>query len=98
MVSRATDRAKPDAADEVLVPIPAGLAASIDAIVGADGRVAFVRSALEGRVQRPRRFNEAIERLQGATIPEWDTPESTAAWLREIRQWDDHWDDDKPEG
>lgn len=71
--------------DTVLVPIDAELVASIDDLVGPDGRRAFVRSVLSGGVRRAREVRNAIDALHGATIPERDTPESTEAWMREIR-------------
>jgi hypothetical protein len=76
------------------VVLPADLVAALDDIVGAEGRNEFVHAAIGDRIRRMRAFRQGLQRLQNAAIPEWDTPESTAAWLREVRDWPDQWDDD----
>ncbi len=80
------------------VSLPSDLVAAIDQVVGAAQRDAFVRAAIGDRIRRIAAFREGLARLQDTVIPEWETPESTAAWLREIRDWPDHWADDSRGG
>jgi hypothetical protein len=60
----------------------------IDELVGRRGRSRFLEEAAAERLQRLRRI-EAFERVIAEPtvgIPEWETRESTAEWLREIRK------------
>lgn len=71
------------------VLLPREIIDEIDATVGPRGRSRFILEAVEERLQRQRRL-AAFERVVGSVadgeIPEWETPESTAAWLEELRR------------
>lgn len=86
------------APDTVAVPVPAALVASIDALAGPEGRAAFVRAALDQRVRRMQAVRSFVGHLSDLDVPEWETEESTAAWLRDVRDWPDRWRDDTPDG
>ena len=61
----------------------------IDARVGRRHRRELIQEAIEEKLARLRRV-EAFERVVGSVadgeIPEWETRESTAEWLRALRQ------------
>jgi Arc/MetJ-type ribon-helix-helix transcriptional regulator len=71
------------------VVMPSGLLREIDARVGQRRRSEFIQEAIEEKLRQLRRV-EAFERVVGSVAngdkPAWETPESTAEWLREIRQ------------
>ena len=71
------------------VVIPSDLLQEIDVRVGQRKRSEFIQEAIEEKLGRMRRV-EAFERVVGSVadgdIPEWETRESTAEWLRAIRQ------------
>ena len=79
------------------------LVQEIDARVGPRNRGPFLEEAAAEKLQRLRRV-EAFERAIATPtkgIPEWETRESTAKWLRELRQeWEDRsrriWSPDRP--
>jgi hypothetical protein len=70
------------------------MVAAIDELVGFDHRPAFVRAALEDRLRRLQDVGSFVGHLSATDVPEWATEESTAAWLREIRDWPDRWADE----
>lgn len=70
------------------VILPAELLQQIDERVGQRKRSEFIQEAVEDKLKILRRV-EAFERatvtpVEG--IPEWETPESTAAWVRKMRE------------
>ncbi|MFN8589960.1 MAG: ribbon-helix-helix domain-containing protein [Thermomicrobiales bacterium] len=73
----------------VHVVLPDSILQEVDAQVGPRGRSEFIQDAIEEKLNRLRRV-EAFARVAGSIadgeIPEWETPESTAAWIREIRK------------
>ena len=60
----------------------------IDSRVGQRKRSEFIQEAIEEKLNRLQRL-EAFERVVGSIgdgdIPEWDTPESVAQWVQELR-------------
>lgn len=70
------------------VVLPKALLEKIDARVGQRRRSEFIQEAIEEKINHLERV-EAFERVVGSIadgdVPEWDTRESTEAWLREIR-------------
>jgi Arc/MetJ-type ribon-helix-helix transcriptional regulator len=82
-----------EARRRVHVVLPQELMDEIDALVGARGRSRFIQETLESEMRRRRRV-EAFQRVVGSIadgeIPEWETPESTAAWIDGLRRgWDE---------
>jgi hypothetical protein len=71
------------------VVLPDALLREIDARVGQRKRSEFIQQAIEEKLNVLRRV-EAFRRVVGSVgdgdIPEWETRESTEAWLRELRQ------------
>ena len=71
------------------VVMPDILLREIDARVGPRRRSEFIQEAIEEKLGRLRRV-EAFERVVGSVadgdIPEWETHESTAEWLRALRE------------
>jgi hypothetical protein len=70
------------------VTLPIELIAEIDALVGKRGRTRFLEEAAAEKLQVMRRV-AAFERALAVPtvgVPEWDTTESTAAWVRELRE------------
>lgn len=71
------------------VVMPDDLLREIDARVGQRKRSEFIQEAIEEKLGRLRRV-EAFERVVGSVvdgdIPEWETRESTAEWLRALRE------------
>lgn len=76
------------------VVVPEKLIEEVDALVGKRRRSAFIVEALEERLKREQLL-AAIEAVAGSIgdgeVPEWDTPETTSAWLREMRKERDPW-------
>ena len=76
------------------VVVPEKLIEEVDALVGKRRRSAFFVEAVAERLQRERLLS-AIEKLAGSIpdgeIPEWETPESRQAWIREMREERDPW-------
>ena len=74
------------------VTMPVELIEEIDALVGRRGRSRFLEEAAADKLKILKRV-AAFERVMATpteTIPEWDTRESTAEWLRELRgEWHD---------
>jgi hypothetical protein len=68
--------------------MPGDLLQEIDSRVGQRERSEFIQEAVEEKLGRLRRV-EAFERVVGSVadgdIPEWETRESTAEWLRGLR-------------
>lgn len=73
----------------VHVILPDAILQEVDAQVGPRGRSEFIQEAVEEKLNCLRRV-AAFSRIAGSIvdgeIPEWATPESTAAWIREIRK------------
>jgi Arc/MetJ-type ribon-helix-helix transcriptional regulator len=71
------------------VVMPNELLREIDARVDQRTRSEFIQEAIEKKLDRLRRV-EAFERVVGSVadgdVPEWETRESTADWLRALRQ------------
>lgn len=71
------------------VVMPSDLLQEIDSRVGQRKRSEFIQEAIEEKLGRLRRV-EAFERVVGSVadgdIPEWETRESTAEWLRALRE------------
>lgn len=70
------------------VTMPVDLVNEIDNLVGRRGRSRFLEEAAAEKLQIMRRV-AAFERAVATptdTIPEWDTRESTAEWVRELRE------------
>jgi Arc/MetJ-type ribon-helix-helix transcriptional regulator len=70
------------------VVLPAALLHRIDQLVGKRKRSAFIEEAVEERVKRER-LRKALRATAGMLRedypPEWETPETTREWLREVR-------------
>jgi Arc/MetJ-type ribon-helix-helix transcriptional regulator len=70
------------------VVLPEELLHKIDARVGQRRRSEFIQEAIEERLNHLERI-EAFRQFAGSIadgeVPEWDTRESTEAWLRELR-------------
>jgi metal-responsive CopG/Arc/MetJ family transcriptional regulator len=70
------------------VVLPAELLNEIDERVGPRKRSEFIQEAIEDKLNVLRRV-EAFERAIAEPtvgIPEWETRESTAAWVRQMRE------------
>jgi hypothetical protein len=77
--------------------MPNDLLQEIDSRVGQRKRSEFIQEAIEENLGRLRRV-EAFERVVGSVadgdIPEWETRESAAKWLRGLREeWEPHCSD-----
>jgi metal-responsive CopG/Arc/MetJ family transcriptional regulator len=74
------------------VVLPVALLREIDALVGRRGRSRFLEEAASEKLQRLRRI-AAFERATAELtvgVPEWETRESAAEWVRELRrEWDE---------
>jgi hypothetical protein len=70
------------------VVMSADLVREIDALVGRRGRSQFIEEAATERLQRLRRVAAFEHAMATPTegIPEWETKESTAEWVRSLRQ------------
>ena len=67
---------------------PEGLIEEIDKLVGPRRRTDFLIEAAAEKLKREkllRLTHEVMKLPPDGGIPEWDTPESTAKWLREGR-------------
>lgn len=77
------------------VVLPDDLVAKIDAQVGPRGRSAFLADAARMKLDRDERlriFDKTVGFLKDNHIPEWDTRESAAKWVHDLRQeWRDPW-------
>lgn len=71
------------------VLLPRQLVESVDQLVGQRKRSAFVARAIEDKLAHER-LGRALEMAQGYldndAHPEWETPEKTSAWVRELRR------------
>ena len=71
------------------VVLPSELVYEINERVGQRRRSEFIQEAVEEKLNRLRRV-EAFKRVGGSIadgeIPEWETRESTSAWLHDLRQ------------
>ena len=70
------------------VTMPVELIEEIDAVVGLRGRSRFLEEAAAEKLQVMRRV-AAFERAMAVPtvgVPEWATTESSAAWVRELRE------------
>ena len=71
------------------VVLPNDLLCEIDKRVGQRQRSEFIQEAIAEKLNRLQRV-EAFERVVGSIgdgeIPEWETRESTSAWLRDLRR------------
>lgn len=71
------------------VILPDEMVDEIDELVGKRKRSQFVKDAVAERLRREQRlkaFDDVVGSLKDSHIPEWDTPESSAAWVREQRR------------
>ncbi len=71
------------------IVVPETLVAEIDAVVGKRGRSRFFAEAVEEKLERMRSvlaFRELIGALEGAEVPGWETRESTADWVHDLRR------------
>lgn len=89
------------------VVLPDTLLQEVDARVGQRRRSEFIQQAIEEKLNVLRRVEAFEHAIATPTvgIPEWETPESTAAWVRQIRrdsdrlrshQWPPHSDEAEP--
>jgi hypothetical protein len=73
------------------VVLPDDVLREIDARVGPRRRSEFIQEAIEDKLNQLRRV-EAFEPVVGSVtdgqVPEWETRESTDAWLRRLRFWE----------
>lgn len=70
------------------VTLPDDLVGEIDELVGKRKRSQFIKNAVEERLRRElllQAFDDVVGSLKESRIPEWATPESSAAWVREQR-------------
>ena len=70
------------------VVLPSELLREIDALVGRRGRSRFIEEAASDKLQLLRRvaaFERAIAKPT-VGVPEWETRESAAEWVRELRR------------
>jgi metal-responsive CopG/Arc/MetJ family transcriptional regulator len=79
----------------VHLALPAKLIEELDARAGKRRRSEFVAEILTKELQRQRRA-ELARKMAGALankhIPGWETSESTAEWISELRQRSDRYD------
>lgn len=71
------------------VVLPEELVQEIDALVGRRGRSRYVTQALEERLSRERRSAAArafVGSIKEGEVPEWDTAESAAKWVHDLRR------------
>jgi metal-responsive CopG/Arc/MetJ family transcriptional regulator len=71
------------------VILPEELVEAVDELVGHRKRSAYIAEAVEARVAHDRlgkALKEAAGALADADYPEWETPEKTSAWVRELRR------------
>jgi hypothetical protein len=74
------------------ISLPKELVEAVDELVGPRKRSTFIAEAIEYRLQQRERFSKARAESTGvladADYPEWETPEMTSAWVRELRTYD----------
>jgi len=73
------------------VVMPPALVKDVDELVGERQRSHFVSEAVEEKLRRHRLldlFEEMAGSLKDVDIPGWETPESTAEWVRAMRRGD----------
>ena len=70
------------------VVLPTALLNEIDARVGPRQRSEFIQEAIENELRRLRRIESFEQAVATPTegIPDWEYTESTAEWLRALRQ------------
>ncbi len=71
------------------VLLPRDLLDTLDRVVGKRRRSQFLAEAAAEKLDRLKRSaaaREAMGSLAECHIPEWDTPESAAAWVRSLRR------------
>ncbi len=71
------------------VILPDELVGEIDELVGKRKRSQFIAGAVEERLRRElllQAYDAVVGSLKEPRIPEWATPESSAAWVREQRR------------
>lgn len=71
------------------VALPDELLKQIDERVGQRKRSEFIQEAIEDKLsvlRRAERFKQVVGSIGNGDIPEWDTPEMAAAWVRKIRK------------
>lgn len=71
------------------VVLASDLIREIDERVGQRRRSEFIQEAIEEKLSRLRRveaFNRVVGSVADGDIPEWETRESTSAWLHELRR------------
>lgn len=77
------------ATSRVHVVLPTDLLERVDELVGPRGRSQFMAEATDELVRR-KRLLKALEDLKDIPKdfgpPEWDTPEGTSAWVRQLRE------------
>jgi hypothetical protein len=69
--------------------LPKNLVAAVDRTVGHRKRSAFIAQATAQALARERLIlaaRKAAGSVPDGAIPEWETPESTAAWVHQLRQ------------
>ena len=70
------------------VVLPNDLVCEIDQRVGQRRRSEFIQEAIEEKLRRLRRveaFDRVVGSLKGVDIPGWETPESSAQWVHDLR-------------
>jgi Arc/MetJ-type ribon-helix-helix transcriptional regulator len=81
-----------DKSKRIHVVLPKELVESVDELVGPRKRSAFIAEAIEERLEQRLLFGKALKEAAGALAdadyPEWETPEKTSAWVRELRAYD----------
>lgn len=74
------------------IVIPSEIVTEVDQIVGRRKRSQFVTEAVMDKLRRVKlrqAAHQVVGSLQDVETPGWETPESTAAWVRASRQMDD---------
>jgi hypothetical protein len=69
--------------------LPEELLRDIDARVGQRKRNEFIQEAIQEKLNSLERivaFRRVAGSIADGEVPEWDTPESTAEWLRALRE------------
>lgn len=77
------------------VVLPEELLREIDARVGQRKRNEFIQEAIQEKLNylgRIEAFRWVAGSIADGEVPEWDTPESTAEWLRALRE---EWNPDR---
>lgn len=73
------------------IVMPAALLNAVDAEVGPRRRSQFVQEAVEEKLWRKRMLaslDEMAGSLKDADIPEWETSDAAAEWVRSLRRGD----------